>query len=420
MLGWELPPTNSGGLGTASLGLTQGLSPLDIDIDFVLPEIHGSLPFDHMRVHSATKYTRDGELESWENSLYSRSLGYGNYAVTTVDGTAVRATAEMPLPADTLPTPFGQAMWYAKRAARIASTHQFDIIHTHDWMTYQAGIAARSVASRRGDSAPFVAHVHATEVDRGGSHGNPAISLLEKQGLQAADRVVAVSHYTKQTVHREYDVPLSNISVVHNGINTSVPIPSFPLHALKRHHKLVLFMGRITMQKGPEYFLELARRVTTVDPSVRFLMVGSGDLEKACIERSAAMGLTGRVLFSSFLRGQDVNRAYQMADLFVMPSVSEPFGLVALEAFQNGTPVIASKQSGVAEVSQNLVTVDFWDMEVMTKTVLNLLANPHQGAELVAAGKRDLHHLSWDRAAAQVVEIYHSLLPSSPSFSPAT
>jgi glycogen(starch) synthase len=414
MLGWELPPFNSGGLGTASLGLTEGLSPLNVDIDFVLPSSPGPFPFEHMRIHSAADYGIEGESSAWEEHLFQHSVGYGNHLAMQADGSmaVVPDSAQKSSTLPQQPGPDRHTAWYATRAARLASTRHFDLIHTHDWMTFRAGIAARDIAQKRGETIPFIAHIHATEADRGGSTGgNKAIAALEYEGMQEADRVVAVSQYTKNIVHREYDIPLSKISVVHNGINAGRQPKRFPLHALKAHHKLVLFMGRITMSKGPDYFLEVARQVTQRDPTVRFLMVGSGDMEKACIERAAAMGLTGKVLFSSFLRGEDVDRAYQMADLFIMPSVSEPFGLVALEAMQNGTPVIASKQSGVVEVSPNLIKVDFWDSNAMSASVLSVLNHPQEARALVHGGLQDVLHLSWQRAAERLHEIYQELLP---------
>jgi len=421
MLGWELPPFNSGGLGTASLGLTEGLASLDIGIEFVLPKSPGRFPFQHMRVHSAADYTKDGEATHWEERYFETSLGYGNYLTHTADGQVV-VTPGLSMPEDTnLPTAEAQAAWYAKRAARLAATQNFDLVHSHDWMTYEAGIASRTVARKRGQDVPLVAHVHATEADRGGTRGggNRIIAALEKRGVHQADRVVAVSHYTKQMIHTEYEVPLNKISVVHNGIDTKRQPEQFPLHALKAHHKLVLFMGRVTLSKGPDYFLEVARQVCAADPNVRFLLIGSGDMEQACIERAAAMGLTGKVLFSTFLRGKDVEKAYQLADLFVMPSVSEPFGLVVLEAMQNGTPVITSKQSGVVEVSDSMIKVDFWDTEAMSRSVLHVLHNPHFTQELTRNAKHDVAQLSWGRAAEKLHEIYSELVPQQLVLLPA-
>jgi glycosyltransferase involved in cell wall biosynthesis len=281
-------------------------------------------------------------------------------------------------------------------------------------MTYQAGIETKKAALKRGLQTPLVTHMHATEFDRGGKTGHPDIIQIEKEGMDAADRVVAVSHYTKKVINRYYDIPLHKISVVHNGI-AQVSQPAFDLHELKKHFKIALFMGRLTMMKGPEYFLKVAQKVTSQDPTVKFVMVGSGDMEKKCLEMAAEYGLTGKIIFSSFLRGKDVNRAYQLADVFLVPSTSEPFGLVALEAIQNGTPVIISKNAGVLETCPNLVAVDFWDIEKMSSSVLEVLHHPAKAQEIVATSKTDLAKLSWKKAAGELKDLYSELL-ASPSY----
>ena len=419
MFGWELPPYNSGGLGTACLGLTEGLAPFGVDIDFVVPRTFGPFPFSHMRIHSAVDYAtleeieRVLELSEQKQRVIARSLGYGNVLdeKLLVEERRLRISQGV----GSLPVaPDEQSAWYAYQAAAIAKNGTFDVIHCHDWMTYYCGIAAKRVAAAEGRNVPFVAHVHATEVDRCGEHGDPAILAIEKAGLEAADRVVAVSHYTKGVIHKHYGIPLDKISVVHNGIPVHKQPQAFDLHELKKKFKIVLFMGRLTMQKGPDYFIKLAKAVTDRDPKVKFIMVGSGDMEKRCIEAAAAAGLTGKILFSSFLRGEhDVNKAYQLADLFVMPSVSEPFGIVALEAMQNGTPVIASKQSGVIEVSSNISTVDFWDIDAMRDTVLHLLANPEHTQGLSHRAKQEMKNFSWENSAKKLKQVYREAITAS-------
>ncbi|CAN5163899.1 glycosyltransferase family 4 protein [soil metagenome] len=419
MLGWELPPYNSGGLGTACLGLTEGLSAQDVDISFVVPKVFGPLPFNHMKVVSAVDYGDDSllktllERDDIQQELITHQLAYGGRVTIDEQKRLLVEHLSQSLPV----SPNTQAVWYAKQAEEIArQDDDFQVVHAHDWMTYYGGIAARAVAKAKGKVVPFVAHVHATEYDRCGEFGDPAIIEIERRGLQEADRVIAVSHYTKEVIHRYYQIPRAKISVVHNGIPAHRKPAKFNIAALKAHHKIVLFMGRITMQKGPEYFVQLAKAVTDQDPSVRFVMVGSGDMEKRCIEEAAATGLTGKMLFSSFLRGTDVDKAYQLADLFVMPSVSEPFGIVALEAMQNGTPTLVSKQSGVSEVSDNVMKVDFWNIEEMTASVLHTLKNPDHHAALKAGGHKDLQHLTWDHAAEKMNQVYQDILGS---FAPA-
>jgi glycogen(starch) synthase len=412
MLGWELPPYNSGGLGTACLGLTEALTPLGVSIRFVVPKLFGALPYSHMDVISAADYASPDEmlkllsLSKTEEDYITHTLAYGNHL--TVDEQR-RVWVEQ-LGAAAPVSPHTQATWYAQQATAIAQNETYDLIHCHDWMTYYGGIAAKEVAHRKGADVPFVAQVHATEIDRCGENGNPAIIAIEKRGLHQADEVVAVSHYTKEMIHRHYEVPRAKISVVHNGIPADRQPARYDLHELKKHHKIVLFMGRITMQKGPDYFVKLAKSVTDRDPSVLFVLVGSGDMERRCIEESARQGLTGKILFSTFLRGEDVDRAYQLADLFVMPSVSEPFGIVALEAIQNGTPALVSNQSGVAEVSEHLIKVDFWDIEKMADSVLKVLQDPAYASHLRQGGFEDLKNLSWNHSAEKMQSVYNHLL----------
>ncbi len=421
MLGWELPPWNSGGLGTACLGLTEGLSEHGVDINFVLPKTFGDTSYDHMNVISAVDYANDDAIKQllertdMSEEEIVRQLAYGTKVAIGEHQRLLVQHFQTEIPV----SPHAQASWYAATAARIAKKNpNFSVIHAHDWFTYYGGMAARKVAAADGRHTPFIAQIHATEYDRCGEHGDPRIIAIERTGLNAADRVVAVSHYTKEVVHKYYGVPRSKISVVYNGIPNKKQPKQFDFAELKRHHKIVLFMGRMTMQKGPDYFVQLAHKVHQKDPNVRFVMVGSGDMEHRMIEESARLGLTGTILFSSFLRGSDVDRAYQLADVFVMPSVSEPFGIVALEAMQNGTPVIVSNQSGVAEVSNNILKVDFWDVENMAKSVLHVLHDAHASKNLVAGGKHDLQTLTWTQAAKVMHNVYHDVLGGAPHHRP--
>lgn len=413
MLGWELPPYNSGGLGTACLGMTEGLADQAVKIKFVVPKVFGKFPFNHMSVVSAVDYDGEGFLqqllqrEDVDSQLVTSQLAYGGSISIDEKKRLLIEHLRQQLPI----SPQVQADWYAHQTAEIANTDDnYDVVHGHDWFTYLGGIAARQVAKEHGRTVPFIAHVHATELDRSGKAGDPQIIEIERRGLQAADHVIAVSHFTKELLHQHYRIPRQKISVVHNGISPSKQPKHSSLKQFKRNHKIVLFMGRLTMQKGPDYFVKLAHAISQVDPNIRFVMVGSGDMEKRCIEESARLGLTGKLLFSSFLRGNDVNRAYQLADLFVMPSVSEPFGIVALEAMQNGTPVLVSKQSGVAEVSKHVIKVDFWDIAKMQQEVLAVLAKPSYRQRLRTGATADLQRLTWDVAATKLQTIYRQVI----------
>lgn len=401
----------------ACLGMTETLAPLGVRINFVVPKSHGPFPFNHMQVHSAVDYASVEEIEKIlnltmaEQKTIAKAIAYGDMVM--MDSKDRRMRIAHGVGGISVP-PEDQAAWYAYQAAAIARQQQFDIVHCHDWMTMYCGIAAKEVAAARGEQVSFVAHVHITAIDQAGGNpdnADPRIMHIEKRGMEAADKIITVSEYTRQMVHRHYGIPLKKITVVHNGIPAR-QIPYYDLHELKKHYKIVLFLGRVTIQKGPDYFIQLAKAVTDQDPNVRFVLVGSGDMERQCIEMAAHMGLTGKILFSKFLRGQEaVDRAYQLADLFVMPSASEPFGLVALEAMQMGTPVIASNQSGVSEVTNAMLTADFWDVPKMTGHVLDLLQNPQKYQQLSAQGKLDAERVSWHAAAEKIKNVYESLIP---------
>lgn len=301
---------------------------------------------------------------------------------------------------------FGEVERYARLAGQIARQERFDIVHAHDWMTFPAGIAASALSGR-----PLVVHVHSTEFDRSGEHVNQRVYEIERQGMHAAARVVAVSFLTRKIVASRYGVPEDRIEVVYNAIETDggqlgEQLPA----AIGRGEKIVLFLGRITMQKGPEYFLAAAKRVLEVMDNVRFLMAGSGDMIRRTIELAAEMGIGHKVLFTGFLRGRDVDRAFRMADLYVMPSVSEPFGIAPLEALSHDVPVIISKQSGVAEVLTHALKVDFWDINEMANKIIAVLRHPPLHATLREHGSFEIRKLSWRDSASRCLRIYRSVL----------
>ncbi len=422
MVGWEPPaPYNTGGLGTACFGMSEGLVPHGVDVSVVIPEIPGPLPESEVGLYIARNFAPVGIsqhltpspeeiLEAFTRSPYwsPDRTSKTPYSQVEVRGQQLRHVAT-----GATVTPNQQSTWYAAHVAGAAEAHpDFDVVHAHDWMTYAAGAAAKEVAATHGHKVPFIVHVHATEYDRCGANtegGHPEIIALEKAGLKAADHVIAVSHFTKKVLHRQYGVPLSKISVVHNGVPKKEP-KRFDIHELKKHYKIVGTLGRVTLQKGPEQFLQVAKAVCEKDETVRFLMFGSGDMQEQIMEMAARIGLTGKLLFAPFVRGTDIDKAYQMADVFMMPSVSEPFGIVALEAIQNGVPVIVSKQSGASEVSDYLLKVDFWDIDKMTETVLHLLHNQDVRQYLVSGAKKDLEHLGWDDSARKLIAVYNQVL----------
>lgn len=303
---------------------------------------------------------------------------------------------------------FSDADCYARLACALSMHEQFDVIHAHDWLTYPAGIAVKALTGK-----PLVCHIHATEFDRSGEHINQQVYDLEHIGMNAADRVIAVSRLTKAIVHAKYGVPDEKIDVVYNGVEQDDVQPDSGT-AIENDEKIVLFLGRITMQKGPEYFIRAAKRVLEVYPKVKFVVAGSGDMAVRMIEDAAAHGIGHKVLFTGFLRGRDVDKVYAMADCYVMPSVSEPFGIAPLEAMRNDTPVIVSNQSGVAEVLTHALKVDFWDVDEMANKIVAVLKYPPLSKTLREHGRFELRGLTWDGASEKTVKSYARAIADQP------
>lgn len=295
---------------------------------------------------------------------------------------------------------FGDAERYARVVSAMAGSLDFDIIHAHDWLAFPAGMAVRAVTGK-----PLVCQVHATEFDRSGDHINQHVYDIERAGVYAADRVIAVSKLTKEVLLRRYGADPDKIDVVYNGVDAEGAQPQ-PGGKIESDDKIVLFLGRITMQKGPEYFIRAAARVLEKYDKVKFVVAGSGDMAMRMIEEAAHLGIGQKVLFTGFLRGKDVERVYQMADCYVMPSVSEPFGIVALEAIQHDTPAIISKQSGVSEVLSHALKVDFWDINDMADKILAVLRYPPLSQTLRQHGPFEIRRLTWADSARKAVATY--------------
>jgi glycosyltransferase involved in cell wall biosynthesis len=289
---------------------------------------------------------------------------------------------------------------YARLCVAVARQERFDVIHAHDWMTFPAGIALATVSGR-----PLVVHVHSTEFDRSGEHVNQRVYDIERRGMHAAMRVICVSNLTRSICTRRYGVDARKIDVVYNGIENEAHQPH-PGEMIEAADRIVLFLGRITMQKGPEYFIRAAKRVLEKVRDVKFVVAGSGDMAVRMIEEAAALGIGHKVLFTGFLRGRDVDRVFRMADVYVMPSVSEPFGIAPLEAIRNDVPVIISKQSGVSEVLTHALKVDFWDVDEMANKIVAVLRHPPLGDTLREHGSFELRKLTWDGAAQRCVAVY--------------
>lgn len=390
MFGWEFPPLNSGGLGVACEGLVRALSKEDVELTFVLPDKAPELLIENVTFCCGNN---SGNLKI--RRIKSSLLPYDNqnsYRNRNSSGSLYEAVRN-----------------YAKQAKNIARKEDFDIIHAHDWLSFGAGIEAKKISKK-----PLIVHVHATEYDRNGGLGNPTIHRLEKKGLEQADQVITVSNFTKNKVAENYKIPKEKIEVVYNGVpqNTKKILPD--LTALKKNgKKVVLFLGRITLQKGPDYFLEAARIVAKERPDTIFIMAGSGDMQNKMIEKSAQAGIAENIIFPGFVRGNDIQRLYEMADLYVMPSVSEPFGIVALEALSNKTPIIISKQSGVSEVISHALKVDFWDTQDIASKIIFALENKTLRDKLGKKGFLEAQKMTWKKAAKKCKSIYNKLLLSS-------
>lgn len=296
----------------------------------------------------------------------------------------------------------GEVHRYGTIGGILAEKYSFDLIHAHDWMTFEAGIQARDVSGK-----PLVIHVHSTEVDRAGENLNPAIFELERRGFMAADRIITVSHWTRQIVVTRYGIPEGKIRVVHNGILPRNQSPGLPFPEIGSH--LVTFLGRVTHQKGPAFFVEAAAKVLQEFPEAHFIVAGAGDLLPQIIERVAQLNMSANFHFTGFLSGSEVDQVWSMTDVYVMPSVSEPFGIAPLEAIQGGVPVILSNQSGVSEVMPHAIKVDFWDVKALAAAICSVLRYESLSQVLRHHGRKHVEGLTWDKAAGNVKAVYDEL-----------
>ncbi|MBI2558341.1 glycosyltransferase family 4 protein [Candidatus Woesearchaeota archaeon] len=391
MFGWEFPPLSSGGLGTACYGLTKSLSKKGAEITFVLPYSFDAGDADFLKLVSASNI----KIRKIESALqpYMTSREYR------------KTLGKKPSPKIYGSTLFDEVYRYTLAAERIAEEEDFDVIHCHDWMTFGAGISAK-----RKKNKPLVLHVHATEHDRTGGHQvNQYVYDLERSGMHKADKVIAVSNFTKNKIITHYGIPEEKISVVHNAVDFSQHYCDENFE-IKKTDKIVLFLGRITLQKGPDYFLYAAKKVMEHEKNVKFVVAGSGDMEPFIIEKAAELGIADKVLFAGFLNQDDVERAYKMADIYVMPSVSEPFGITALEAMKNKTPIIVSKQSGVSEVVRHCLKVDFWDVNEISNKIIALLRYKTLHETLKDDGYFEVKKFNWDVPAEKCIRVYNQLI----------
>ncbi len=413
MFGWEFPPFNKGGLGTACHGLTKGLRHNDVDVTFVVPKAPKNAKSDHVNLLVADEFyvdTTDTVKMVQVDSLLSSYLTPSEYTSKLKEiGVTCKRSADSKFDDDLYGGDlYSEVYRYADKAKLISAMEGHDVIHAHDWMAFPAGIAAKRVSGK-----PLVAHVHATSFDRAGAGGyDPKIYEMEREGVHAADRVVAVSNLTKERLVSSYGVEPSKITVVHNAVEFNKN--KFNKLELKQsdEDKIILFLGRITAQKGPEYFLQAAKNVIdhSPDSNVKFIFAGTGDMEGEMIDLAAHLGISDKVHFEGWVTGPDIDRLYSLADLYVMPSLSEPFGITPLEAMRNNTPVLISKQSGVSEVIDHAMKVDFWDVDEMTEKMLAILHYSPLQVTLAENGSKEVKKFNWDEPAEKCVEVYNSLL----------
>jgi len=397
MFGWEFPPLSAGGLGTACYGLTKGLSINGIEITFVLPKLMAGINGKYVKLRSAaSKKVKmigiNSPLQQYMTSESYRKLVQGKESFISQASTSMYGGNLLE-----------EVHRYAAQAALVALEEDFDIIHCHDWLTFLAGIEAKKATGKR-----LIVQVHATEFDRGGGNGvNQQVYDIERAGMHFADRIVAVSQFTKDTIVRHYGIPADKVSVVYNAVEKSECTDQFKIGG---NEKIVLFLGRITLQKGPEYFLYAAKKLLDFRKDVKFIMAGTGDMLPRMIELSADLGIADKVMFTGIVRGKEVDRLYRMADLYVMPSVSEPFGITPLESIINGTPVIISNQSGVSEILKNALKVDFWDVNDITNKMLAVLNYSALSKTLKEHGSVEIEKFTWERSAREMIRVYKRVL----------
>jgi len=425
MLGWEFPPYISGGLGTACYGLTKALSHAGADILFVLPRAVGSEHASHVRLWSPDRAQHPAsalacafpgvEFRAVPSRIASpyQSVSQAQSPTLTSGRVAHRDVGRTPhVPAwrrkavDYGGDLLAEVDRYVQICTGLARKESFDVIHAHDWMTYPAGLA---IAAESGK--PLVAHLHSSEFDRSGENVQQQVYDIERRGMQGASAVICVSRMTAAVAADRYDVRPEKIAVVYNGIDTS-PRRKSSVLSTERHEKVVLFLGRLTMQKGPEYFLAVAKRVLTLMDNVSFIVAGSGDRFHSTVYQASEMGIGDKVRFTGFLRGDDVAKAFGTADLYVMPSVTEPFGIAALEAISHGVPVIISKSSGVSEVLEHALKVDFWDIEEMANKIVAVLRHPPLARTLRKHALTEIREMTWEKAAGECLTVYQQVCES--------
>ncbi|MBN2542838.1 glycosyltransferase family 4 protein [bacterium] len=431
MFGWEFPPFISGGLGPACYGITRGLLNNGVDVTFVIPTRKNKDISDPIRIICADEVPiMTSEIPMVEDSeqyiSQLKMLGIENRVaispyVTTmlkalikdenqekivIPGSKLTRGSVLAFTGEYGDNLLQEVVNYGLVGGSIPDLQDYDVIHAHDWLTYFAGIQAK-VASGK----PLIVHVHATEFDRSGENMNQEVYNIEKSGMEIADKIIAVSHYTKNIIIKYYGIDPGKIEVVYNAVNKEKQLERYKMKK-NVDEKIVLFLGRVTMQKGPEYFINAANLVLKRMKNVRFVMAGSGDMLPRMISRMAELKIADRFHFTGFLRGMEVEKMYAISDLYVMPSVSEPFGLTPFEALLYDVPIIISRQSGAAELLKNAIILDFWDVRKLADIIVAILKNEELARNIVEACKDEIKNIGWNNAGARIKDIYRNILNS--------
>lgn len=423
MFGWEFPPNISGGLGTACYGITKSLSSLsDMEITFVIPKTHGNENTANLHLIGANQIDLiKSKIHLEKMQLPVTCFGVESKMIPYIDPADYEKQTSFLLEqikSKSSANIAGQISFsggygvnlmteihnFAVIGEYIASQTDFDVIHAHDWLTFPAGIAAKKMSGK-----PLVIHVHATDFDRSGGKVNPKVYQMEKEGMEQADCIVCVSNRTREIVINKYGISPQKTTTIYNGVDFAESSQDEP-KTIARKEKIVTFLGRITRQKGPEYFIRTAKLVLEKMSKVRFVMAGSGDLYQEMIRKVAKAHLGDRFIFTGFLKGDEVCRMMKSSDVFVMPSVSEPFGICPLEAMQSGVPVIISKQSGVSEIVKHAFKIDYWDVYAMADAIHGILSYPALDRMMIANGKQEAVGIKWEDAADKIHQIYTDLL----------
>lgn len=412
MFGWEFPPHILGGLGTASYGLTKGMAlQPDMQITFVIPKPYGDEDQSFLKIIGACNVPVVWKENNWDyvnqrigNVMHPdeyfwlrNGIKYNFNRIYTNDLGCIDFSGRYP---DNL---IEEISNYEAVASVLAHQLEFDIIHSHDWLTYPAGVFAKQISGK-----PLVIHVHATDFDRSRGQVNPTVYAIEKRGMDAADHIMTVSELTRRTVIEKYNQDPAKVTTVHNAVEPLSDSETFT--KTPRKDKVVTFLGRITMQKGPEYFVEAAHLVLQKTKGVRFVMAGSGDMMNAMIDLAAKRGISDRFHFTGFLKGRQVHEMLAESDVYIMPSVSEPFGISPLEAMQVGTPSIISKQSGCAEILTHAIKTDYWDIDAMADAIYSIVKNPSMYKSLRELGREEVNNIKWYDAGLKVRGIYDSVM----------